>query len=88
MSAKDTKVALKDVSNSAIDDASAFAHKAIDDAAGAITPAAAWVSEKTEHLNATQKTARKDASKYISRHPLKSVGFALAAGFLLSRLFS
>lgn len=70
----------------AIDRVAAMAHQAVDKAAGAAAPTADWLAEQGESLNATQKKLVEDACSYVSAHPLKSIGVALAAGFLLSRL--
>ena len=65
----------------------AVAHQAVDKAAGAATPAVDWLAERGESLNATQKKLAADACSYVSANPLKAVGIAAVAGFLLSRLF-
>lgn len=70
----------------AIDRVAAMAHQAVDSAAGAAAPTADWLVEKGENLNATQKMLVADARSYVSANPLKSVGIALAAGFVLSRI--
>lgn len=70
----------------AIDRVAAMAHQAVDKAAGAAAPTADWLAEQGESLNATQKKLVEDTCSYVSAHPLKSIGVALAAGFLLSRL--
>ena len=70
----------------AIDRVVAMAHRAVDTAAGAAAPTADWLAEQGESLKATQKKVVADACSYISAHPLKSVGFAVVAGFLLSRI--
>lgn len=69
----------------AIDRAAEAAHLTVDKVAGAAAPAAAWLSEQGNSLQATRRTVAADASRYVSAHPLKSLGFALAAGFLISR---
>ena len=71
----------------AIDKVAAMAHQAVDKAAGAAAPAADWLAEQGDSLNATQKKLMADTCSYISAHPIKSVGIAVVAGFLLSRLF-
>ena len=71
----------------AIDKVAAMAHQAVDKAAEAAGPAADWLTEQGDSLNATQKKLVADTCSYISAHPLKSVGIAVVAGFLLSRLF-
>ena len=70
----------------AIDKVTAMAHQAVDSAAGAAGPAVNWIAEQGESLNETQKKVVDDMCKYISANPLKSVGIALAAGFIISRM--
>lgn len=70
----------------AIDRVAAMAHQAVDKAAGAALPTAEWLSEQGEGLKATQKKLVADTCEYVSANPLKSLGIALAAGFLLSRI--
>ncbi len=70
----------------AIDKVTAMAHQAVDKAAGAAAPTADWLMEQGESLNASQKKLVSDTCSYVSANPLKSVGIALVAGFLLSRM--
>ncbi len=70
----------------AIDRVAAMAHQAVDSAAGAAAPTADWLAEQGESLNATQKKLVADTCSYVSANPLKSVGIAVVAGFLLSRI--
>jgi len=70
----------------AIDRVAAMAHQAVDKAAGAAAPTADWLAEQGESLNTTQKKLVADTCDYISANPLKAIGIALVAGFLLSRL--
>lgn len=74
-------------SAAAIDRVASMAHQAVDKAAGAAAPTADWLTEQGRSLNATQKKLVGDTCEYISGNPLKSVGFAVAAGFLFSRIF-
>ena len=69
----------------AIDRVASMAHQAVDSAAGAAAPTADWLVEQGERLNAAQKKLVADTGNYVSAHPLKSVGIAIVAGFLLSR---
>ena len=69
-----------------IDRVAAMAHQAVDKTAGAAAPAADWLSQQGENLNATQKKLLDDTCKYVSANPLKSLGIAVLAGFLLSRI--
>jgi ElaB/YqjD/DUF883 family membrane-anchored ribosome-binding protein len=70
----------------AIDRVAAIAHKAVDKAAGAAAPTADWLSEQGQSLNATQKKLVAGTSNYVSANPLKALGIAVVAGFLLSRI--
>lgn len=70
----------------AIDRVSALAHHAVDKVAGAAAPTADWLTEQGETLNSSQKKLVDDTCSYVSANPLKSIGVALAAGFLLSRI--
>lgn len=54
---------------------SSLAHQAVDNVASKAAPAADWLSEQG-----------KNSCSYVSANPLKSIGVALAAGFLLSRI--
>jgi ElaB/YqjD/DUF883 family membrane-anchored ribosome-binding protein len=71
----------------AIDRVAAMAHQAVDKAAGAATPTADWLVERGESLKATHKKLLADTCGYVSTNPLKAVGIAALAGFVLSRIF-
>lgn len=70
----------------AIDQVAALAHQAVDKTAGVVAPAADWLTEQGAGLNATQKKLMADTRGYISANPLTSMGIAVAAGFVLSRM--
>jgi ElaB/YqjD/DUF883 family membrane-anchored ribosome-binding protein len=70
----------------AIDRVAAMAHQAVEKAAGAAAPTADWLAEQGESLNTTQKKLVADTCSYISANPLKAVGIAVVAGFLLGRI--
>jgi ElaB/YqjD/DUF883 family membrane-anchored ribosome-binding protein len=70
----------------AIDKVTAMAHQAVDKAAGAAAPTAEWLAGQGESLNATQKKLVSDTCNYVSANPMKSIGIAVVAGFLLSRV--
>ena len=70
----------------AIDQVAAMAHQAVDKAAASAAPAVDWIGEQGESLNATQKKLVSDASAYIAANPLMSVGVAVLAGFVISRV--
>jgi ElaB/YqjD/DUF883 family membrane-anchored ribosome-binding protein len=70
----------------AIDKVAAMAHQAVDKAAASAMPAADWIDEKSGKFDATQKKLVNDTCAYISANPLTSIGLAVLAGFLLSRM--
>ena len=69
-----------------IDKVAAMAHDAVDKAAGAAAGTADKLTAQGESLNAAQKKLVADTCNYVSENPLKSVGFAVLAGFLLARI--
>lgn len=70
----------------AIDQVAAMAHQVVDKAAASAAPAVDWLGEQGETLNATQKKLLNNTSAYIAANPLMSVGVAVLAGFLVSRM--
>lgn len=70
----------------AINQVADMAHQAVDKVAGAAAPTAEWLSEQGESLNEAKKKLMADSCNYVSAHPFKSVGIAVLAGFLISRL--
>ena len=69
-----------------IAEAAATAHRAVEGAASAATPLADWLAAHGGELEAMQKKLLADTCTYVSAHPLKAVGIAAAAGFVLSRV--
>ena len=70
------------------DKVSDTAHAAYDKIADATSQAAETLGEKGEQLKKTEQQLMKNCSRFISDNPITSVSIAVAAGFLLSRLFS
>ncbi len=70
----------------AIDRTVNLAHRAVDNVAAAVAPAAEWLNEQATALNMTQKKVVSSARGYVAANPLASLGIALAAGFLISRI--
>ena len=66
--------------------ATARAHGAVDQVADAAAPAAQWLEEQSETLTTTGEKLVDSTRKYVAAHPLQSLGFALAAGYLISRI--
>lgn len=70
----------------AIDKAAAVAHQAVDKAASAAAPTTKWLADKGESLRAKERKVVSDTGHYIAANPLKSLGIAIAAGFLIGRI--
>jgi ElaB/YqjD/DUF883 family membrane-anchored ribosome-binding protein len=70
----------------AIDKMAGYAHQVVDKAVGAAGPAADWINENTQDLKATQEKMVTATSDYVRANPWKSVGMAVVAGIVLSRI--
>jgi len=79
---------LSDAAQPTIDHLRSGAHKAVDSAGNVATHAAGTLGGKGDQLhdNATKIVER--AGGYVREHPVASLGMAVAAGYLLSRLLS
>ena len=66
--------------------AAVSAHGAVDQVANAAAPAAQWLEEQGETMKITGDKLIDSTCKYVAAHPLQSLGLALAAGYLISRL--
>jgi ElaB/YqjD/DUF883 family membrane-anchored ribosome-binding protein len=66
--------------------ATARAHGAVDQVADAAAPAAQWLEEQGETLTNSGERLVDSTRHYIAAHPLQSLGMALAAGYLISRI--
>ena len=64
------------------------AHQAVDKIADVATHAADTLGVKGGQMKDVQARLLDDCSAYVREHPLASLGIAVAAGFLLSRLTS
>lgn len=71
-----------------IDKAAISAHEAVDKIAGATNQAAEALGQKGEQLKNTEQQLMENCRSYISDNPITSMGIAVAAGFLLSRVLS
>jgi ElaB/YqjD/DUF883 family membrane-anchored ribosome-binding protein len=71
----------------AIDHVAAMAHQGVDRVATTAGPAADWLADQGTTLMAAQKKVVDDTASYVSANPIKSIGMALATGFLLGRIF-
>jgi ElaB/YqjD/DUF883 family membrane-anchored ribosome-binding protein len=64
------------------------AHQAVDKIADVASHTAETLGVKGDQLKDVQARLLDDCSAYVREHPLASIGMAVAAGFLLSRLTS
>ena len=71
-----------------IDKASHSAHEAVDKIASATNQAAQALGEKGEQLKNAEQKLMESCRGYVQDNPITSLGIAVAAGFVLSRLLS
>ncbi|MBK8817276.1 MAG: DUF883 family protein [Methylococcaceae bacterium] len=71
-----------------IDRVKTGAHEAVDKAASATSQAADAVAKKGEQLRNAEQQFVENCRGYIHDNPVASLGIAVGAGFLLSRLLS
>ncbi len=71
-----------------IDKASHSAHEAVDKIASATNQAAEALGEKGEQLKNAEQQLMESCRGYVQGNPVTSLGIAVAAGFLLSRILS
>lgn len=71
-----------------VDRAASGAHQAVDRIAGVAGQAAETLGAKSEQLMDAQTRAMEQCRGYVRDNPLASLGIAIAAGFVLSRLLS
>lgn len=70
----------------AVDRIALSAHQAVDKIADVATHAAETLGIKGEQLKNAQQRLVEDCRSYVKEKPLTSLGIAVAAGYLLSRL--
>lgn len=71
-----------------IEKASHSAHEVVDKIASATNQAAETLGEKGEQLKNAEQQMMNQCRRYVHDNPITSLGIAVAAGFLLSRLLS
>lgn len=59
---------------------------AVDQVADAAAPAAQWLEDQGEALSTRGEKLRDGTRNYVTAHPLRSLGLALAAGYVINRL--
>ena len=71
-----------------VDRMASGAHRAVDKIASAAGQAAETIGVKGEQLKDIQARAMQQGRGYVRENPLMALGIAIAAGFLLGRLWS
>lgn len=77
-----------DATRPAIDDLVARSHKAVDRAGVVAGNAAGALGVRGDQLNDNGKRIVARAGSYVRENPVTSLGIAVAAGYMLSRMFS
>lgn len=77
-----------DAAQPTVDRMASGAHQAVDRIAEVANQAADTLGAKGGQLKDAQDRLLKNTSAYMRDHPIASLGMAVAAGFLLSRLLS
>jgi len=73
---------------STIEKASDYAQETAENIANASAQAAKALGEKGEQLRNAEQKLMKHGRSYVSDHPMASLGIAVTAGFVLSRMLS
>ena len=71
-----------------IDEGANSANEAVDKIASATNQAAEALGKKGEHLKNAEQQLIEDCRVYVRDNPITSLGIAVAAGFLLSRVLN
>ncbi|MCD2451169.1 DUF883 family protein [Methylicorpusculum oleiharenae] len=71
-----------------VDKAANSANEAVDKVANATNQAAEALGKKGEQLKNAEQQLMENCHVYIRNNPIRSMGIAVAAGFLLSRVVS
>jgi len=77
-----------DATRPAFDNMVASAHETVDRAGAAASNAAGTLGVKGDQLNDSGARMIERAGVYVRENPVASIGMAVAAGYILSRLFS
>ena len=79
---------MSDAARPAVERLATGAHQAVDKIAGAASTAADSLAVKGEQLMDAHARMTEECRVYVRANPMAAVGIAVAAGFVLSRLFS
>lgn len=79
---------MSDAARPAVDRMASGAHQAVDKVAAVANQAADTLGTKSDEIKEAQTRLMTQCSGYVRANPLTSLGIAVAAGFLLSRLLA
>lgn len=79
---------VSDAARPAVDRMASGAHQAVDKVAAVASQAADTLGTKSDEIKEAQTRLMTECSGYVRANPLTSLGIAVAAGFLLSRLLA
>ncbi len=79
---------VSDAARPMVDRIASGAHQTVDKIAGVATQAAETLGVKGEQLKNFQAQAMEQCRGYVRENPVASLGIAIAAGYLLSKLLS
>lgn len=74
--------------NETVEQLRSGAHSAVDKAANVTVQAAEALGQKSEQLRNAEQQYMEQCRNYIHERPFASLGLAVGAGFLLSRLLN
>ena len=77
-----------DAARPAVDRATAGAHQVVDKLADAASSASEMIDTRTAQLKDAQQHLTESCRNFVREKPMTSLGYAVAAGFVLSWLFS
>lgn len=86
--AHDTINSVSEAARPAVDRIATSAHEVVDKVAGVATQAAETLGVKGDQIKSAQQKLVESAREYMHEHPVATLGIAVAAGFVLSRLLS
>ena len=86
--AHDAIESASDAAHPAVDRVAFGAHEAVERVAGVAGQAAQSLDLKSEQFKSAQARVLEQCRGYVRANPLASLGIAVAAGYLLSRLLS
>ncbi len=79
---------VSDAARPAVDRMASGAHQAVDKVAAVAQQAADTLGTKGNEIKEAQTRLMSECSGYVRENPIASLGIAVAAGFLLSRLLA